>query len=157
MVSPFPISDTPDFSRASLKEAPADAGYEKSCGAVIVHDDKILLVHQSNGLNSFPKGHVETFDQSEIDTALREVKEEVGLDVIIDPSTRQVFSYYIPRLNVKKDVVLFVARLKDPSATPSRQETEIDTAEWIPIDQVASCLNYPAWRSVWQTIRTKYL
>ena len=30
--------------------------YEKSCGAIIIDDDKVLLIKQGNGDWGFPKG-----------------------------------------------------------------------------------------------------
>ena len=61
--------------------------YEKSCGAVIFYksrqNTKILLVKNSNGRYwSFPKGHIED-GENEHQTAIREIKEETGLDVVI--------------------------------------------------------------------------
>lgn len=58
---------------------------EKSCGCIIYKYDKnkrmFLLIHQKHGdYIGFPKGHVE-LDESEIETAIREVKEETNLDV----------------------------------------------------------------------------
>ena len=32
--------------------------YEKSCGAIIIDDDKVLLIKQGNGDWGFPKGHM---------------------------------------------------------------------------------------------------
>ena len=62
--------------------------YEKSCGAVIFYksrqNTKILLVKNSNGRYwSFPKGHIED-GENEHQTAIREIKEETGLDVVIE-------------------------------------------------------------------------
>ena len=57
---------------------------EKSCGCIIIKNKKVLLVYEKNrNFWGFPKGHMED-GETEIETALREVKEEVGLDVEID-------------------------------------------------------------------------
>ena len=67
--------------------------YEKSCGAIIIHKTnkdnyKVLLVKNHNGRYwSFPKGHVEK-GETEEETAIREIKEETGLDVEIVDSFR---------------------------------------------------------------------
>lgn len=84
--------------------------YEKSCGAVIYKRDQFLeflLVRQYGGHWSFPKGHVEE-DESEYETALREIKEETNLEVIIKPNFRKV-NTYSPVLGVMKDVIYFLA------------------------------------------------
>ena len=64
---------------------------EKSCGAIVYkienNELKFLLVHQNNGHYSFPKGHVEE-NETEIETAIREIKEETNLDVKIDTNFR---------------------------------------------------------------------
>lgn len=154
--SPNP-QDIPDFSSAHpVADAPLDATPETSCGAVIIHSGKILIVHQNNGLSGFPKGHIEP-SETELEAALREVKEETSLAVILDESTRYSFSYYIPRLNVIKTVVLFLARPEDPSQIPTRQEDEIAKLEWLPFDQIESTLNFPEWQKAWHAIRAKYL
>ena len=71
--------------------------YEKSCGAVIFrknkNDVKLLLVKNHNGRHwSFPKGHIEE-NETEEETAIREIKEETNLDVKIMDNFREVSSY----------------------------------------------------------------
>ena len=61
---------------------------EKSCGAVVftVIDSSIkyVIVESKEGYFGFPKGHVEK-NETEKETALREIREETGLNVdIID-------------------------------------------------------------------------
>lgn len=55
---------------------------EKSCGAVVFTkvngEIKYLLVKNLSGVYGFPKGHVEG-DESELETAKREIFEETGL------------------------------------------------------------------------------
>ena len=57
---------------------------EKSCGAIVYTvedgDIKYLLVEEMSGCHSFPKGHMEN-DETEEETALREIKEETNLEV----------------------------------------------------------------------------
>ena len=54
--------------------------YEKSCGAIIVSENKVLVIKQKSGFYGFPKGHMEELE-TEIETVIREVKEETNLDV----------------------------------------------------------------------------
>lgn len=81
---------------------------EKSCGAVVFHDNKILIEHMQHGHYSVPKGHVEPCDKDELDTARREIKEETNLDVVIDVSN-SYYIYYSPFPGAVKKVVFFTA------------------------------------------------
>ena len=85
---------------------------EKACGAVIIRDNKVLLVYQQNGFWGFPKGHIEE-GETEVETAKREVEEEVGLEVEIDEAKRFTFSYIIKDSKIHKTVVLFLAKVRE--------------------------------------------
>ena len=113
---------------------------EKSCGAVIVENGKVLLVHQTNDFWSFPKGHIEGAE-TESETAIREVKEETGLNVVIDESKRFELSYVIEDLNIYKTVILFLAHLASNNHL-RLQEEEISEAKWVPINEVANYLTF---------------
>ena len=106
---------------------------EKSCGAVIYKffDDelKILIVKHNAGHYAFPKGHMEG-DETELETAIREIKEETNLDVIIDCGFRFV-NTYCPKENVIKDVVYFVATPINDNYIP--QDSEIANIDWYDI------------------------
>ena len=89
--------------------------YEKSCGAIVYRkhhgNTEILLIkHINSGHWSFPKGHVEQ-GETEVETALREIKAETSLDVLIDPTFRETVTYF-PRKDTQKVVVYFIAKAK---------------------------------------------
>lgn len=116
--------------------------YEKSCGAVVYHktsqdDVKVLLVKNHNGKCwTFPKGHVEK-NETEQQTAIREIKEETGLDVQIEPDFRQT-SIYRPFGKIKKKVVFFLAKADE--SIVSMQQSEIDYYLWVTIpDALKMC------------------
>ena len=103
---------------------------EKSCGAVIYKYENsklyILLLKHNQGHWSFSKGHVEN-EETEKETALREIKEETNLDVCIDNNFRYITTYS-PKENTIKDVVYFVATpLNDDIKI---QEKEISEISW---------------------------
>lgn len=117
--------------------------FEKSCGAVIFYrspeGDKVLLVKNHNGKYwSFPKGHVEK-GESEKETALREIKEETGLDVIIFDHYRQI-SDYCPFGKIKKRVVFFLAETKTDQV--DIQQDEIDSFAWATFAQAEKMCSY---------------
>jgi len=112
---------------------------EKSCGAIIVSDTgRILLIHQQKGHWSFPKGHVESGETEEM-TALREVKEEVGLDVELDTGFRMVVTFS-PCPGVIKDVVYFLGR---PLTTEIKlQKEEVIGYEWVTAEGARNALTF---------------
>lgn len=117
---------------------------EKSCGAVVYRkhhgNTEILLIkHVRSGFWSFPKGHMED-GESEIQTAIREIKEETNIDVSVDdPSFRESVTFY-PRRDITKEVVYFLARALTYDC--ARQEEEISDVRWVEIGQASSMLSY---------------
>ena len=62
--------------------------FEKSCGAIVLDENKVLVVTHQAGHTDFPKGHMEG-NEIEEETAIREVKEETNIDIELLPySTR---------------------------------------------------------------------
>lgn len=117
--------------------------YEKSCGAIVYRkfhgNTEILLIkHIKSGYWSFPKGHVEG-DETEVETAVREIKEETSIDVFIDSGFRETVTFS-PRKDTQKEVVYFVARAKNHDFAP--QLEEISDIRWVEIGQAPSQLTY---------------
>lgn len=119
---------------------------EKSCGAIIVNDkQEILLLKQTKGHYSFPKGHVE-LGETEIETAIREVKEETNIDILIDESKRYVITYQVGT-DIIKDVVYFLAKPVSYKLIP--QETEVVEILWVPITDVPKYLGFENIIKLW--------
>ncbi len=117
--------------------------YEKSCGAIVYRkfhgNTEILLIrHIKSGYWSFPKGHVEG-DETEVETAMREIKEETNIDVLIDTGFRETVSFS-PRRDTSKTVVYFVAKALNSDTKP--QAEEISEIRWVEIGQALSHLTY---------------
>ncbi len=120
--------------------------YEKSCGAVVFkrEDDKILYLIVQNRKGSsignwgFPKGHTE-LDETESETATREIFEETGLHVNFIDGFRHVLSYS-PHPQVKKDAVYFLAESKVGKVII--QKSEIANFKWLPYDRAESFLTH---------------
>ncbi len=117
--------------------------HEKSCGGIVYRkyhgNTEILLIkHINSGHWSFPKGHVEE-GETEIETAVREIKEETGVDVIVDPTFRELVTYS-PKKDTQKVVVYFIARAKKCSLVP--QENEIAEVKWVEITRACDLLAY---------------
>ena len=117
--------------------------HEKSCGAIVYRrfhgNVEILLIkHVNSGHWSFPKGHVEG-DETELETARREIKEETGLDVILDQTFRETVSYS-PKRDTQKVVVYFLALARNYDFVP--QEEEIAEIRWVDIIRATHMLTY---------------
>ena len=117
---------------------------EKSCGAVIytvgLTKIKYLLVKQKNGYYGFPKGHVEN-EETELETAKREIKEETGLDVNFNEGFREEVEYAIPdKDETIKTVVYFLADYKNQKV--KIQETEIEKYVLVDFKRAMNFLKY---------------
>lgn len=122
---------------------------EKSCGAVVYYlhsnNEKYYLVERARkGHKSLCKGHVEN-DETETETALREIKEETGLTVDIDDGFRETIEYS-PYPGCMKEVVFFVARAHTLDVTP--QESEVSQIYWLPYSAAMESLTHQSDRDV---------
>lgn len=116
---------------------------EKSCGAIVFHTfaegKKVLLIKNINGQYwSFPKGHVEN-NETEIETAIREVKEETNLDIDVDTNFREVVQYS-PLREIIKDVIYFAAYSK--STNVHIQEEELADARWYGLNEALKVVTH---------------
>ncbi|HUH82260.1 MAG TPA: NUDIX domain-containing protein [Nitrososphaerales archaeon] len=97
---------------------------ERSAGAVVYRravDRRLFLLLQNAGRWDFPKGGIET-GESELQTVMREVKEETGLQAIrIIPGFRKVIEYFYRRdgKNIHKQVVYLLASTEEEKITIS--------------------------------------
>ncbi len=116
--------------------------YEKSCGAIVytnVNSERLYLVEQMLGGHwGVPKGHVEGNEKEE-ETALREIKEEVGLDVVMDTGFRTVETYS-PKDGFIKDVVYFVAYSK--SMDTIIQAEEVRDVKWVTLKEATDLITF---------------
>ncbi len=99
---------------------------EKSCGAVLYKliggEPYYALVR--GGAFGFPKGHVEK-GESEMQTAMREVREETGVIAAFDAAFRREVIYRSPRFRTgKKRVVFFLAECPEDQTPAPHHETK---------------------------------
>ena len=116
--------------------------HEKSCGAVVYRMEEgqifFLVEHMRLGHISIPKGHVEG-NETEEETARREIKEETNLDVRMDTAFRHEISYS-PASGILKQVVFFAAEAV--SMEMKNQECEVSGLEWLPQDEAIRAVTY---------------
>lgn len=100
--------------------------YEISCGAVVYtrKNDNILyvIVKSTEGYFGFPKGHMEK-NETEEQTAIREIFEETGLKVNIIPGFKTINEYPIPHKEVAiKRVIYFLAEYDNQNIRYQKDE-----------------------------------
>lgn len=126
---------------------------EKSCGAVIFREENTarnyLVITSTLGHTTLCKGHVEK-NETEHETAVREIMEETALTVDFVPGFRKVITYP-PRPGHTKDVVFFLARLAGGAL--SCQPEEVACAAFLPYEEALAALTHPSDREVLQKAR----
>jgi bis(5'-nucleosidyl)-tetraphosphatase len=119
--------------------------YEKSCGAIIFRREngiKYLIIFNKKGKAAghwgFPKGHVEN-NETELETAAREISEETGLHPCFTDGFR-VVSRYSPKRGITKDAVYFLA---ESTYEPVKiQKSELAGYRWCSFDEACKLLKY---------------
>ena len=99
---------------------------EKSCGAVLFtrRNGEILfvIVQETSGAYSFPKGHMES-NETETQTAAREIREETGLSPVFLPGFRETDDYDLSeKPGTHKQVVYFLAEYGGEPLIPRQGE-----------------------------------
>lgn len=118
---------------------------EKSCGCIVINDkNEVLLIHHNAGHWDFPKGHVEE-GETEVQTAIREVKEETNIDVEVNEKYRYT-TEYSPKEDVMKEVVYFLA--KNISDDKEAQLEEVSEVKWIKFEDAIEKITYDTSREI---------
>ncbi len=116
--------------------------YEKSCGAVVYTETaegrRYLIEQMKQGHYAVCKGHVEG-DETEEQTAQREIFEETGLTVKVDTAFREETAYS-PYEGCIKQVVYFIAKA-DRTETQAQPE-EVTSILWLPFDEALKAMTY---------------
>lgn len=122
---------------------------EKSVGAVVFHNNDILVEHMKAGHYSLPKGHVEPSDSSEEMTALREIKEETNLDVKLMEGAGTHSICFSPKPGAAKRVVFYIA--DSNSEETKAQMEEVQDIYWLSPNDAVRTLSHDSDRQtvVW--------
>ena len=124
----------------------------KSCGCIIIENNKVLLIQQKKGLWGFPKGRVEG-NETECETALREVKEETNLDVKIEDINKKYKDTYLTKRNKFKEVIYFLAKRIGGEIKP--QEKEIKNIEWVDLIEAVDRITMKSTKELYQKVLTE--
>ncbi|MFN7990578.1 MAG: bis(5'-nucleosyl)-tetraphosphatase [Candidatus Micrarchaeia archaeon] len=124
---------------------------EKSCGIIIFRlaggVREYLILHYEEGHWDLPKGHVEA-GESEIETAIREAREETGItDIRPIPGFRERLEYRYLRdgRQMEKEVIFFLGRTGTAEVRLSEEHTGY---EWLDYRKAMLRLTYENARGI---------
>ena len=122
-----------------------------SAGGVVVRPAdghlEVALVHRrSSRLWALPKGTPDSGETLE-ETALRETREETGLEVEIDAPISSIHYFFVRgSTRFHKTVHFFLMRAT--GGTPDDHDAEFDEVRWLSVDEALALLTHATERSV---------
>lgn len=116
----------------------------KSCGAIVFTEvngeRKYVVIRSKGGDYGCPKGCMEAGETEEV-TALREIKEEVGLSVAFLEGFREEEWYDLPnKPGVRKQVVYFLGKYQ--GQTLKHQEAELSGVDLLGYEEALERLTF---------------
>ena len=132
---------------------------ERSAGGVVVKGRDVLVVvptrraADGSRVLALPKGHLDG-DETDEQAAVREVREEGGVDAELVESLGDVrYHYRREGRLISKRVRFFLFRFR--SGSPADHDHEIEDARWLPMEQAIAQLTYPGEREMVQSALSK--
>ena len=125
---------------------------EFSAGIIIFYEEKkkkeYLLLHYQSGHWDFPKGHIEKGESKQV-AALRELKEETGLDATILDGFEESFEYWhrLPETQeiAHKTVYFFIGQTTSKDVVLSHEHIGF---KWLSFKEAMKQLTYDNAREV---------
>ena len=144
---------TPKPSAAMSSDRRPPVEREFSAGGVVVnpHGECIVIVptRRAKGgerVLALPKGHPEG-GESGADAALREIREETGLEAQLVEKLGDVrYWYQRDGKRIAKVVSFFL--FEHVSGDPGGDPFEVEEARWMPLDEAVDALTYPGERDM---------
>ena len=123
---------------------------ERSCGAIVFTRKNgqllFVIIQEQAGAYSFPKGHMEG-NETELETAQREVFEEIGIHPRFLEGFLQEDEYDLAeKPGTRKHVTYFLAEFQDETLIP--REGEIKAIQLLPYEQAMKCFIYEKPRQI---------
>ena len=130
--------------------------FEFSAGGIVHKKEegiKILLAQHSGHHGwVFPKGLIgdkeENKYQTKEETAIREVKEETGIDGEIERQITPVTYWYVWEGDKRKKTVYYFV-MKHLGGDTNNRDHEMEKVEWIDYNSVLDRLTYPSDKKAW--------
>lgn len=115
--------------------------------------DILILVSQHSQHHGwvFPKGFIDGKETKE-EAALREVKEETGIEGKIIKALEPV-SYWYQYEGEKRKKTVYYFLMEYVSGDIKDHDFEMEQVEWLPVDQVEERLTYKSDKEVWKEAR----
>lgn len=140
------MSTTRDRPRPPMRQRRTTA----AGGVVLRHGEHgaevALLGRQNDGSWVFPKGTPAAAESIE-ETALREVREETGLDVrIVRPLGEMTYSFVGGGERIHKVVHFFL--MEATGGDPSLHDAEYDEVRWVTVPDARRMLTFDTYRDV---------
>lgn len=125
---------------------------EFSAGGVVVHEGRCVVIvptrraADGSKVLALPKGHPDQ-GESPQDAALREVREEAGLECTVrEPLGEVRYWYQRQGRRIAKVVAFFL--LDYVSGDPADHDHEVEDARWVPLEEAIETLTYDGEREM---------
>ena len=124
--------------------------YIKSCGFVVCkqieNQNYYLIIKSLNGDVGFPKGHMEE-GETEVETAIRELKEETNVEVKVVQGFRYQIEYKLPKIvdSIKQSVYFLGICIKDDIVC---QEIEVEEAKFLGYEEALNALTFQETKNI---------
>jgi 8-oxo-dGTP pyrophosphatase MutT (NUDIX family) len=125
---------------------------EFSAGGVVVHEGRCIVIvptrraADGSKVLALPKGHPDA-DESPEEAALREVREEAGVECTVRQPLGEVRYWYQRKgRRIAKVVAFFL--LDYVSGDPADHDHEVEDARWVPLEEAIETLSYDGERQM---------
>jgi len=126
----------------------------KSCGIILFikqnNQTKFLLIRQNVGHWSFPKGKMEK-DETELETALRELREETGITeckILNDLELVDNYTFKQGDQEHVKSVKYFVGEIKNPDV--KLLKSELMDYIWLEFDEAMKLITHESTKELFE-------
>lgn len=135
--------------------------FEFSAGGIVFRkeDDTIRILVAQHSMHHgwvFPKGLIGDNHKGEKKdvTAIREVKEETGIDAEIIEELPKIEYWYKFEGELRKKTVYYYI-MKYIGGSFEERDNEMEAVEWLPFGEVAERLTYKSDKEVWEKAKEK--
>lgn len=130
--------------------------FEFSAGGVVYKNEEgktFILLGQHSGHRGwvFPKGLIGDHKQGEgkEDTAVREVKEETGVEAEIEKPITPIEYWYVWEGEKRKKTVYYFL-MRETGGNINDHDWEMSEVKWVAQEEVEKTLTYPSDKKVWR-------